>query len=57
MRQSELHGDVQSGYSIPPFDHSIGAQHKNGPKVAIAALEKFDYLLETLADPPVLVTS
>ena len=33
MRQSELHGDVQSGYSIPPFDRSIGAQHKNGPKV------------------------
>ena len=54
MRQSELHGDVQSGYSIPPFDRLIGAQHKNGPKVDDAALEKFDYLLEYLADPPVL---
>jgi hypothetical protein len=56
MRQSELHGDVQSGYSIPPFDRPIGAQHKNGPKVD-RCLSQFDYLLEYLADPPVLVTS
>ena len=32
MRQSELHGDMQSGYRTPPS--SDGAQHKNGPKVA-----------------------
>jgi hypothetical protein len=54
MRQSELHGDMQSGYPIPPFGRLIEAQHKNGPKVDRAAVEKFDYLLEYLVDPPVL---
>ncbi len=32
MRQSELHGDMQSGYSIPPLSNE--AQQMNGPKVA-----------------------
>jgi len=32
MRQSELHGDVQSGYAIPPL--SDEAQQMNGPKVS-----------------------
>jgi LAGLIDADG DNA endonuclease family protein len=33
MRQSELHGDMQSGYRIPPST-SVESNRMNGPKVA-----------------------
>ena len=45
MRQSELHGDMQSGYS-EPHPPLRGAQQMNGPKVEIAALVKPNHMRE-----------